>query len=203
MGFSPDLAVGVYVGYDNPAPMDETGAKAALPVFREFMRAALKDKEKVPFRIPEGVLLAPVDATTGEASFIGAPNTILEAFKPGTEPKLGAISDTIRIGESSFGGVSNIGNSGYAGDFESYGDYEDPAGDSEATSEDVKPAAEAGGEDDLLSGGMQAAGAGEDKPKPEAEAETAEAIKPPAVKQPVRETPEPEPKEDILDDGLY
>ncbi len=191
MGFSPDLAVGVYVGYDSPAPMKETGAKAALPVFREFMRAALKDQPKVPFRIPEGVLLAPVDATTGEASFIGAPNTILEAFKPGTEPKLGAISDTIRIGGSSFGGVVTPGGSGYAGDYEDYGaSLPDTPGGTEVEDDDKtvqgagSPASAPG---DLLSGGMQA-----EKPP---------AVTPPT---PVKPAPKkPEPKEDVIDDGLY
>ena len=206
MGFSPDLAVGVYVGYDNPAPMDETGAKAALPIFRDFMRAALKDKDKVPFRIPEGVLLAPVDATTGEASFIGAPNTILEAFKPGTEPKLGAISDTIRIGGSSFGGIAYAGNSGYAGDFESYGDYGDAGGADVPGEGDVKPAAGEPDEDDLLSGGMQPAAQDDVNAQASEEDETAEVqetddTKPAAPKRPVKK--EPEPKEDILDDGLY
>ncbi len=113
MGFSPDMVVGVYVGYDNPAPMKETGAGAALPIFRSFMAEALADQAKVPFRIPEGVLLAPVDATSGEPSFIGAPNTILEAFRPGTEPRLGQIDNTIRVGSGSRFGGSGFGSSGF------------------------------------------------------------------------------------------
>ena len=89
MGFSPDLVAGVYVGYDTPRTMGvETGAKAAGPIFRFFMGDVLKDKPKVPFRIPNGVVLAPVDATTGEPSWIGAPNFMMEAFRPGTEPGL-------------------------------------------------------------------------------------------------------------------
>ena len=107
MGFTPDLVIGVYVGMDSPEPMNETGARAALPIWRSFAREALKDEPIVPFRIPEGVVLAPVDATTGEASFIGAPNTILEAFRPGTEPQLG--------GSSTLGGNSGGTNSFIAG----------------------------------------------------------------------------------------
>ena len=192
MGFSPDLVVGVYVGYDTPSPMKETGAKAALPVFRAFMAEALKDEPKVPFRIPEGVLLAPVDATTGEASFIGAPNTILEAFKPGTEPKLGGLSDTIRIGSSGFG-TGGASSGAYVGDFEV---YETPGSEAADAAE---PDAQAGDADDLLNGGMEAPG---------------EKIAP--VKTPVTDIPplknttpkkpdakKPEPKTDILDDGLY
>lgn len=99
MGFSPDLVTGVYVGYDNPKSMGrETGGKAAAPIFRDFMGEALKDEAIVPFRIPEGVTLAPVNRSTGEPSFIGAENYILEAFRPGTEPQLGGLGKTIRVG---------------------------------------------------------------------------------------------------------
>ncbi len=98
MGFSPDLVTGVYVGFDTPRTLGgETGAKAAGPIWRFFMGDALKGRPKVSFRIPEGVLLAPVDATTGEPSFIGAPNFIYEAFKPGTEPKLGEDRSKVNI----------------------------------------------------------------------------------------------------------
>ena len=111
MGFTPDMVIGVYVGMDSPEPMDETGAKAALPIWRSFARDALKNEPIVPFRIPEGVVLAPVDATSGEASFIGAPNAILEAFRPGTEPQLGASTASINSGGTNsfiagFGGPS-------------------------------------------------------------------------------------------------
>ena len=104
MGFSPDLVAGVYVGYDTPRTMGvETGARAAGPIFRFFMGDVLKDKPKVPFRIPEGVLLAPVDATSGEPSWIGAPNFIMEAFRPGTEPGLNGGNASRSIGEDETG----------------------------------------------------------------------------------------------------
>lgn len=99
MGFSPDLVTGVYVGYDTPRPLGtETGGLAAAPIFRYFMGDVLKDKPKVSFRIPEGVLLAPVDQVTGEPSFIGAPGFIYEAFQPGTEPRIGGNNSKISIG---------------------------------------------------------------------------------------------------------
>ncbi len=102
MGFSPDLVAGVYVGYDTPRSLNnEAGSKAAAPIFKAFMAEALKDKAKVPFRIPEGVTLSPVDRTTGEPSYIGASNFILEAFRPGTEPQLGELASTIRVGSGS------------------------------------------------------------------------------------------------------
>lgn len=102
MGFSPDLVAGVYVGYDTPRPLNgEAGATAAAPIFKDFMEEALRDEAIVPFRIPEGVTLSPVNRNTGEPSYIGAPDFILEAFRPGTEPKLGGLSSTIRVGGGS------------------------------------------------------------------------------------------------------
>ncbi|RKQ71263.1 penicillin-binding protein 1A [Litorimonas taeanensis] len=102
MGFSPDLVVGVYIGVDTPEQMGfETGSSAAVPVFKDFMAEALEGTSPVPFRIPEGVTLAPVNRDTGETSYIGAPNFILEAFKPGTEPSIGGLSSSIRVGSGS------------------------------------------------------------------------------------------------------
>ncbi len=99
MGFSPDLVAGVYVGHDLPRSLGtETGAKAAGPIFRFFMADVLKTKPKVSFRIPEGVSLVPVDEVTGEPSFIGATGFIYEAFKPGTEPRIGGGNSKINIG---------------------------------------------------------------------------------------------------------
>jgi len=110
MGFSPDLVAGVYVGFDNPQSMGrETGGKAAAPIFRDFMGEALKNEAIVPFRIPEGVTLAPVNRSTGEPSFIGAENFILEAFRPGTEPQLGGLGTTIRVGS----GADSYLNTGF------------------------------------------------------------------------------------------
>ena len=88
MGFSPDLVCGVFVGFDNPKTLGarETGSSVAVPVFKEFMAAALKDKPQTPFRIPPGIRLVRVDAKTGQLSSRGSSDVILEAFKPGTEP---------------------------------------------------------------------------------------------------------------------
>lgn len=102
MGFSPDLVAGVYVGMDTPEQMGiETGSSAAAPIFTQFMGEALKDAPKVPFRIPEGVTLSPVNRNTGEPSYIGATDFILEAFRPGTEPTVGELKSTIRVGSGS------------------------------------------------------------------------------------------------------
>jgi penicillin-binding protein 1A len=88
VGFSPDLVCGVFVGFDQPRSLGdrETGASGAVPIFKEFMAEALKDKPAVPFRIPPGIRLVRVDAKTGMLASSGSPNIILEAFKPGSEP---------------------------------------------------------------------------------------------------------------------
>lgn len=88
VGFSPDLAVGVFVGYDNPKPMGkgETGGHVAAPIFRDFMRWALANKPATPFRAPSGIKLVRIDAKTGMRAQPGTEKTILEAYKPNEEP---------------------------------------------------------------------------------------------------------------------
>ena len=88
VGFSPDLAVGVYSGFDIPTPLGrrETGASVALPIWREFMAEALESKPATPFRTPPGVRLVRIDADTGLLPSEATRSTIAEAFLPGTEP---------------------------------------------------------------------------------------------------------------------
>ncbi|TNE60206.1 MAG: penicillin-binding protein 1A [Alphaproteobacteria bacterium] len=88
VGFAPDLAVGVFVGFDSPRAMgrSETGGKVAAPIFRDFMQMAIGDKPAVPFRTPEGIRLVRINRETGLLAKPGDREVILEAFKPGTEP---------------------------------------------------------------------------------------------------------------------
>jgi penicillin-binding protein 1A len=88
MGFSPDLVVGVFMGFDQPRTLGrgETGSSVAVPVFKQIMEKALEGKPPVPFRIPSGIRLVRVDADTGLPASPGDRHVILEAFKPGTEP---------------------------------------------------------------------------------------------------------------------
>ncbi|GLQ07063.1 penicillin-binding protein 1A [Sneathiella chinensis] len=83
VGFSPDLAVGIYVGFDNPRTLGpkEGGSGVASPIFRDFMAGALKDKPSIPFRVPEGIRLVRVNSVTGEPARPGDRGVILEAFK--------------------------------------------------------------------------------------------------------------------------
>ena len=89
VGFSPDLAVGVYVGFDSPRTLgpSEQGASAAAPIFRDFMDEALQGTPAIPFRIPSGIQLVRINAETGTLAGFGDEQVILEAFRPGTAPR--------------------------------------------------------------------------------------------------------------------
>ena len=88
LGFSPDLVVGVFVGFDEPRTLgfNETGSTVAAPIFRDFMIDALASEPATPFRIPQGIVLVRVDPENGLVAAPGSRNAILEAFKPGTAP---------------------------------------------------------------------------------------------------------------------
>jgi penicillin-binding protein 1A len=89
IGFSPDLAVGVYLGYDKPRSIGgrATGGGLAAPIVKNFMKVALANKPPVPFRVPAGIKLVRVDPRSGTRVGPGSGGaSILEAFKPGTAP---------------------------------------------------------------------------------------------------------------------
>jgi penicillin-binding protein 1A len=89
VGFSPDLVVGLYVGYDKPRSLgrDAQAGHTAAPIARDFLKLALADKPAVPFRIPAGIKLVRVDSMTGMRAGPGDGRaSLLEAFKPGTAP---------------------------------------------------------------------------------------------------------------------
>jgi penicillin-binding protein 1A len=87
IGFTPEIAVGVYMGYDKPRHIGgrATGGLLAAPVVRDFLKVALANQPAVPFRVPPGIKLIRIDPKSGlRASSGGA--AILEGFKPGTAP---------------------------------------------------------------------------------------------------------------------
>ena len=93
MGFTPDLTVGVYVGYDNPRSLGSkrTGGEVAAPIVADFMKMALQGKAAVPFRVPRGIELIPIHVNTGTRGVFGEDGVILEAFKPGDEPPANSV----------------------------------------------------------------------------------------------------------------
>lgn len=109
-GFSPDLVVGIWTGFDTPRTLGEGegGGSVAGVIFTEFMERALADEPAIPFRIPPGVRLVSVDATTGGLPTFETNEIILEAFRPGTEPGR-AFSDNSTLSLSGDGDSSIFG----------------------------------------------------------------------------------------------
>ena len=83
IGFTSDLAIGVYVGYDEPRSLGkyETGSKAALPIFKNFIESAIFKEEMKPFKAPSDIYFFPVDYNTGKNASFSNRNAIIEAFK--------------------------------------------------------------------------------------------------------------------------
>ena len=83
IGFSSNLVVGVYIGFDNPKTLGryETGSKAALPIFKDFIEDALYKEDFEDFKIPENIYLTSINYDTGMKSSSGDKNIIIEALK--------------------------------------------------------------------------------------------------------------------------
>ena len=84
IGFSSDLVIGVYIGFDNPKSLGkfETGSNAALPIFKDFVKKALYKEDFQEFEIPKNIFLTSINYDTGLKSSLGNKNTIIEALKP-------------------------------------------------------------------------------------------------------------------------
>ena len=83
IGFTSNLVIGVYVGMDNPQPLGkfETGSKAALPIFEEFVKKAIKKSDAKPFKVPKDITLMVIDPNTGNKAKFSSKNTIIESYK--------------------------------------------------------------------------------------------------------------------------
>ncbi len=83
IGFTSNLVIGVYVGMDNPKPLGkfETGSKAALPIFEDFVKKAVKKSDAKPFKVPNDITLMVVDPITGEKAKFSSKNMIIESYK--------------------------------------------------------------------------------------------------------------------------
>ena len=83
IGFTSKLVIGVYVGFDEPKSLGkyETGAKAALPVFKKFIQSVVKKKDAPPFKIPGNIHLMIVDIETGLRPNANTKRVIYESFK--------------------------------------------------------------------------------------------------------------------------
>ena len=83
VGFTSNLVVGVYVGFDEPKSLGryETGSKTALPIFKAFIKNAVKKKDARPFKVAKNIKMMVIDLITGEKANFGSKKTIIEAFK--------------------------------------------------------------------------------------------------------------------------
>ena len=83
IGFTSNFVVGVYVGMDNPKPLGkyETGSKTALPVFKNFIKSAVKKSDARPFKVADGITMMVIDPSTGQKAKFSSKDTILESYK--------------------------------------------------------------------------------------------------------------------------
>jgi penicillin-binding protein 1A len=83
IGFTSKLTIGVYVGSDNPTSLGryETGAKTALPIFKSFIKNAVKKDDARPFKVADNILMRVIDPITGKKALIESKSTIIEAYK--------------------------------------------------------------------------------------------------------------------------
>jgi penicillin-binding protein 1B len=86
VGFTPELLTVVWVGFDDNQPVGLSGARAALPIWTQFMKAALAGRASVPFDAPGGITSVSIDAETGKLAGPNCPTVIDEVFLDGTEP---------------------------------------------------------------------------------------------------------------------
>jgi penicillin-binding protein 1A len=116
IGMSPDLVVGVYIGFDQPRPLGsrETGGTTSVPIVKEVLETALKDEPAIPFRIPPGLRLVRVNPATGKLAAPGEKGAIWEGFLPGTEPQLGEALVLDGSGQDPEGGRLAVPTSGGA-----------------------------------------------------------------------------------------
>jgi len=89
VGFTSKLAIGVYVGSDSPKPLGryETGAKTALPIFKTFVKNAIRKDEARPFKVADNILMMVIDPITGRKAEFASKTTIIEVYKKNTIEK--------------------------------------------------------------------------------------------------------------------
>ena len=75
--------IGVYVGYDEPSSLGkyETGARTAMPIFKNFVKNAVEKDKARPFKTPKGIKMLVVNSKTGARASYNDESIIIEAFK--------------------------------------------------------------------------------------------------------------------------
>jgi penicillin-binding protein 1A len=88
IGYTPEIAAGVWVGFDNAHNLgaNETGGRASAPIFVDYLKQALRDRPKQDFAVPEGIVFARIDRATGLLAAPGNENALFMPFREGTAP---------------------------------------------------------------------------------------------------------------------
>ena len=99
IGFTPDLVIGVYVGFDDPDTLGkfETGAKAAIPVFEDIIKKLPKKNISPFFKVPPGINLIKINNATGTISQTDTGSSILESFKSNDQLKEKVIDLNLKL----------------------------------------------------------------------------------------------------------
>ena len=97
VGFTSKLVIGVYVGSDNPKPLGryETGAKTALPIFKNFIKNAVNKEDARPFKVADNILMMVIDPITGKRAESDSKKTIIEAYKNTNKQKKNILDQDI------------------------------------------------------------------------------------------------------------
>jgi penicillin-binding protein 1B len=84
-GYSPDVVIGVWIGFDDERALGLTGAQAALPIWMEIARQIIPANGE-PFAMPTGVVTHEIDPKTGQLATSQCPDRSTEMFIEGTQP---------------------------------------------------------------------------------------------------------------------
>ncbi len=107
IGYTPTLMSGVWIGYlkDKTLDIGETGGKAAAPIWADYMRVATQQAPNIDFPIPDDVVFAYIDRSTGRLAGPGTSNRVRVAFKVGTVPNSNG-DNILRVGEPGVRGTA-------------------------------------------------------------------------------------------------
>ena len=89
IGYTPELVAGAWVGFDEKKTLgkEETGGRAAVPIWLEFMQGATETTPVTDFEVPEGIVFINIDGKTGLRAAPGDGDLMLECFRKGSEPQ--------------------------------------------------------------------------------------------------------------------
>ncbi len=109
IGYSPELVIGVYVGYDKPTSLGykETGSSVAVPIFKYFVEDAKVNSNNIPFNVPQGINFVRIDSNTGLPS--KKKSSIMEPFIFGSEPYNSTVSVLDSLGSIKTNSISGTG----------------------------------------------------------------------------------------------